>query len=57
LPHEPIDHGKANAKRSAPAIRHDSQSHQLVGGMFRRSSAAVATSIDFAAQLRQSLFF
>jgi hypothetical protein len=25
--------------------------------MFRRSSAAVATSIDFAAQLRQSLFF
>ena len=31
-------------------------SHQLVGAKFRRSSA-VATSIDFAAQLRQSLFF
>ena len=35
------DHGKANAIRSALRIR---QSHQLVGEMFRRSSAAVATS-------------
>ena len=35
------DHGKANAIRSALRIR---QSHQLVGEMFRRFAAAVATS-------------
>src|SRR5262249_2092471 len=35
------DHGKANAIRSALRIR---QSHQLVGEMLTRSSAAVATS-------------
>jgi hypothetical protein len=52
-PLEPINHGKANAIRSALRIRRQRHQHQVAGEVFRRSSAAAAAGWPIRAQQRE----